>query len=96
MTDWTKASAYGTEHLGRKMQDVQVKALSIWYDLYNLTGTPAIGTVADAWDVPGAWDVAESLIDDMQDASKQRRARNLLDQVRRLYDQYSQLQGVFQ
>ena len=95
MTDWTKASAYGVDRVARRMQDVQVKALSIWYDLYHLTGDPAMGTVADAWDVPSAWDVAESLIDDMHDGSKQRRARNLLCQVRRLYDEYSQLRGAF-
>ncbi len=96
MTDWTKASAYGTANVARKMQNVQVKALSVWYDLYSLTGTPAMGTVADAWDVPSSWDIAESLIDDMHDVSKQRRARNLLYQVRRLYDEYSQLRGVFE
>lgn len=96
MTDWTKPSAYAAERLTQKMQDVQVKALTIWYDLYDLTGAAAMGTVADSWDIPGAWDVAEGLIDDMADASKQRRARNLLDQVRKLYDQYSHLQGAFQ
>ncbi len=96
MTDWTKASAYGAEKVARKMQDVQVKALSVWYDLYSLTGDPAMGTVADSWDVPSAWDVAESIIDDMHDARQQRRARNLLGQVRRLYDEYSQLQGVYE
>jgi hypothetical protein len=96
MTDWTKACAYGTERVARKMQDVQVRALSVWYDLYSLTGDPAMGTVADAWDVPSAWDIAESIIDDMHDTSKQRRARNLLCQVRRLYDEYSRLRGVFE
>lgn len=96
MTDWTKPEAYGTDALARKMHDVQVKALSIWYDLYNLTGDLAMGNVADAWDTPSAWAVAEGLIEEIPDSRRQRKAQSLLDQVRRLYDEYSQLQGAYE
>jgi hypothetical protein len=96
MTDWTKPDAYGTDALARKMHDVRIRALSIWYDLYNLTGDLAMGTVADAWDMPSAWAIAEGLIDEITDGRKQRKAQNLLYQVRRLYDEYSELQGVYE
>jgi hypothetical protein len=94
MTDWTKANAYGREAIERQLQGLEVKALSIWYDLYRLTDDAAIGTVADLWDLPAAWDVADAVIEDMHDRSKQNRAQRLLHQVRQLYAQYTELRGV--
>ena len=96
MTNWTKASAYGPDAVARQMQALEVKALSIWYDLYRLTDDATMGTVAESWDLPSAWDVAETVIEEMADRSKQHRAQRLLYQVRQLYDQYSQLQGIFE
>lgn len=94
MTDWTKADAYGTDVIARKMHDMHVKALSIWYDLYRLTDDLAMGTVADTWDTPAAWAVAEGVIEELSDCGKKRKAQSLLYQVRRLYDEYSQLREV--
>ena len=94
MTDWTKADAYGTDVIARKMHNLQVKALSIWYDLYRLTNDISMGAVADTWDSPSAWAVAEGVIDDMPDSRKQRKAQGLLYQVRCIYDQYSQLEEL--
>lgn len=96
MTNWTKASAYGPEAVARQMQSLEVKALSIWYDLYCLTNDAAMGTVADSWDLPAAWDVAEAVIEEMNDRGKQRKAQGLLYHVRQLYDEYSCLQSVFE
>lgn len=96
MTDWTKAYAYGPDAVERQLHALQVKALSIWYDLYRLTDDVAMGTVADSWDLPAAWDVAETLIEEMEDRGKQRRAQGLLSQVRQIYGQYSQLRGIYQ
>jgi hypothetical protein len=96
MTNWTKASAYGPDAIARQMQSLEVKALSIWYDLYRLTDDPAMGTVADSWDLPAAWDVAEAVIEDMSDRSKQWQAQNLLHQVCHLYQEYSRLQSILE
>jgi hypothetical protein len=96
MTNWTKAYAYGPDAAARQLQALEVKALSIWYDLYRLTDDVAMGTVADSWDLPAAWDVAEALIEEMRDRSKQRKAQGLLHQVRQLYGEYSRLRGVFE
>jgi hypothetical protein len=94
MTDWTNANAYGPDAVERQLQALQVKALSIWYDLYRLTDDIAMGTVADSWDLPSAWDVAETLIEEMEDRGKQCRAQNLLHQVRQIYGQYTELQSI--
>lgn len=94
MTDWTKANAYGPDAVARQMQALEVKALSIWYDLYRLTDDVAMGTVADSWDLPAAWDVAETLIEEIVDRGKQRKALGLLHQVRQIYGQYNQLREI--